>query len=543
MLIPTRQRFPQQSVINTQLAGKDTAAAVALSLALPGVQDCIRLFDGFGAIPTAVGKTTRELVTNWQLPIDGEGTAFTGGFLFRDAVGFAILNDSNPGNKSYKYDWLFSEMGNSVLLPHGQTTAVQPISGLLDPINSTFSPHDNILPAAYDEGDNYLWADSDNLDTGPFTTYIIVRYFDVTNTVPIIPAAGTVPVSLVNNQDSEDVYGAVITADGLNNYTFYPLLNPGDYRLQIANDDTAHADICVRVSTCFGPSAFVAGLGPNNPPPALVPGHNVWAHHMAPSVEKSLQKIDAYRIHGGALKVMNAGAALFRNGTFAVAQFGPGQDWAEVLTLFQCDQSLYDYLTTVNRNVVKEAETGLYGILKPSQLTDFKWINDIEKNADDTQAAALYKISRRAPWIAFCASVQVSDDLGNPQTTTEIFSNFEYQTTDMLTNTDLATVPLATFIEACKLVAHMDQWYDNPKHIMGVFESIAEYGGPLCNTFADILSGINDETVQAIARSLKQGCGLIAPAARIGGAIASNFLATGRPSGSQPNPKRGRLQY
>ena len=153
-----------------------------------------------------------------------------------------------------------------------------------------------------------------------------------------------------------------------------------------------------------------------------------------------------------------------------------------------------------------------YGLVKPDSISDFGFQNIMQQSADGSLAVTQFSLVDKSPYIAQCVYVMSGPELGYPEATFYVRSNFEYQSTSsQLPNMATPDSSYADLEEALKVVRDAPSFYENFSHVRQIEAYLAKYlpvagkvGKALVNAFAPQYNGyatLADNIVNQIAQA------------------------------------------
>ena len=469
------------------------AGRIALQILAPAAPEIRynleRINDGSAGHVTAISRTTSEISSNWQLPYGGTGNAYHAVILKRQFGRMAIVNDSNPNNQPFVYTWLGApSLAQSSWIATPGTTEINPVGSTAVGVianQSSYQPHGATLSSGYVDGvGNYQWVDA----------------LAGTSSINILSSGGNLPATLtaVLYQASDDeeypTIGGTYTASGSTTYINIPVGASGYYRLKLYNSTTTSVT-GLTVFTACGP-ALGTGVAPVA---AQTVCNNLWLHISTPALYNDLNQMSSLRAIGFSAQLLNTQADLFQNGQIASCTVGDGEDWQQVLTSGTnlCNQNMYNLITTYQGNKVKKANTGWFAPVKPNDIEDFAFRNEIQKNAAATSAVVQFPLLDRSPYVAMIITVETSTQLGNPTTSVILRSCFEYySTTNQLPEMETCKSSIEDLQAAIATAGAAPDFYDNPGHLA----TIADFVGRILPSVGVGLAAAYN-TYQGVAES------------------------------------------
>jgi len=189
-----------------------------------------------------------------------------------------------------------------------------------------------------------------------------------------------------------------------------------------------------------------------------------WGHRAINGVSANIGSIQAFRSMGVAVRYSNRAAFNNMQGKVYQAQLPIRTDWQDYL-----NNTGSNPVSAVNGGRDFDAKTGSYGFLKPAQASDFDAREDYECNSSGQLTDSFYPLE---PWSAVLAvQVSISDVAGRDGELVFTYSN-DYQTTDVWRAIAQPPRNWKAYIGAVGDLRDMDQFYENPLHLMEILSGI-----------------------------------------------------------------------
>lgn len=428
--------------------------------------DCpVRFSSEYTDNPTAVA-------TPWErhVPVYGVTTApdnsmaagETYTVLFRDPLRNLVFYDGNPTNTNWRYDaWFYPNSSkDGVVEVIGNSYAIA--DGILDwtslPVAyakayQPYAPHGPKLYCGAVEGsfDRFLWMNKGDSMTvlftcpggnaNPVNCSARLSYFDGEAPLPLTEQTANFGTN-VNN--SLPVF-------------FGPVSLSGYYGLQVKSSTTG---VCPDIATAMN----ISGNGP------------VHCHRALPGFEGLMPDIESIRIKSLTMLWTNTAAALVQNGRVSGLQTPASKYWFDYV---------YKGIGSINSldgSVTLQAATGLYGFVKPVQVTDMDLITDW-KCASNTADVVYtgFPIISRSPMLVFIAASSADPTQLMSQFTT--VTSIEFQTNNVFFELEIPSIDPSLFSRSLNSIKGIRQFHENPLHIAEIWNRIK-------STAAQIVNGV-----------------------------------------------------
>jgi len=194
----------------------------------------------------------------------------------------------------------------------------------------------------------------------------------------------------------------------------------------------------------------------------LVITNGIWAHRPASGFEANFSTAKAPRVYAVAMMYSNEASEFDAEGKLVGYQFQPGSLWNEVTT--------FRKLSASSGSVLKKAKTGIYGYLKPTDVSDFATLNEFE-TSNGSLLDCYAPVTTHSGYLAVYASVTVSAGQDALWTFAEAL---DYQTDDTWRPIGRPIYKAAVYKAAIEALQNQQQWFDNPAHFLAIWQGITK---------------------------------------------------------------------
>lgn len=451
--LPTPKVRAQRSKPQEASGMKAAVDAVAMFLCAPGEQgvQSFRWASEFSQNDTAIAEPFRIVEPSFGNLTSGTNPYFDKnqglGILFRGVECAAILYDQNPDSTNHTYSPVV-RLNDGTIAPgtlNGGSAFVVNIPGetavkIITPYAkavSAYAPHGPILYAGAVTGTNqrFLWVDEGDVITVNAGDGVVG---DVTWILDRYDATGF----------NEYALSAFVTYAGSDIIT--TIKNAGDpqgyYALRCNNEGAANMvmkinDIAIGGSGC------------------------VMSHLPLPDLEKNLARETGVRVTALSMMYSNTSAVLELGGNISGYQFGPKDDWLDLLT-----NDVATLIHTKRGSTTIDIRRGLHGYLKPTQPRDFELLSCTELDDLGNLVDSFYSLDNRGAFLAFALTVPAGTFANQGYFTFRY--GIEYLTSDTWASIASSEMPDEVFKEALGKLKTLDQFHENPLHIKELWAKI-----------------------------------------------------------------------
>lgn len=365
---------------------------------------------------------------------------------FRDPVRNTIVYDANTAGTGYAYDVIFNNAGDLTT-----TLALTKEGGPLDFVylktkdEETFKPHgDYLFPGLDDRRVKYFWLDgtADTTTTGRIWIE------------PSTPVTGIFEIYNVNDPN-EMAGSAVFSASSASQAV--TVSKPGYYRLILVPNST-NAGNC---------SFYIEGFG------------SVFCHRPLANFIENVASTDGIRINACSLMYSNMASIANIQGQVAMYQSPGSEEWTKFAL---STKGPYTKVSGSNGADHRIAQNGIYGFLKPQNISDFFFSKHIVTD-DNGITHCSFDIISEYPYLVFAASITDPNGRNGYFTTC---SAIEYQTDDVWRSIALPNLKKGEFEEAIEVVGELVQFHDNPLHFSDLWNQIKKVAPKLIEGAAEM---------------------------------------------------------
>jgi len=460
---------------------------VAQSICIPSENWPIRFADKFSAAPTAIASPWAAPDTQWT-GTDTPNTHDLGGmtkfqmagFAFRNAERAFVIYNANTAEDLIWYD-LF---GNDPALASAfgpkipaSTWSVPSNSGLgnwcalhcpfakVDSA-SEISPHGEILLAGGDgetEG-RYFWMDKGMSSLMVCNSDSLVNY-SVQRWTPSGIAKTAVTATM------RDVPPEV---KGLREVRKFLKENPSYKSPQKPESKRNSLNLPEKVNTAFSLEVIITESGYYAP--MFIAGSpdeditdieidfqgnmTTWEHHHLPDFDNNAPSVKSIRISAASMMYTNDASPLNRQGKIAMIQSPEGSSWTDLVGPFTL-------VSELQGAVIKNAEKGAYGFLKPTKEDDFT-AQKFTKCYGPDIVDSCYPLSGDA----FLAMTMEVKDLDGQDGYWTFAWGIEYYTTDVWRTISPPVIAAHDYEAGLEFIKSIPQFHENPTHLSDLWNSI-----------------------------------------------------------------------
>lgn len=445
-----KARVAQPSGASLHKAAVD---AVAMFLCAPGEQNVqsFRWASEFSQNDTAIAEPFRIVEPEFANSTHGLNPYFDDdqglSVLFRGVECAAIVYDQNPQilNKTYAPVFRLSDgtiaygtlnSGNAFIVPVPGETAVELVMPYAKAVTA-YAPHGPILYAGAVSGttQRFLWVDEGDVITVNAgdgvtgdVTWILDRY-DATG-------LNKYALSAFVSYSGSDIVTTIKNAGDPQGY----------YAIRVNNEGSANLDMKIN-------DIAIGGTG------------CCMAHLPLPDLEKNLSRETGVRVTALSMMYTNTSPVLELGGNISGYQFGPKDDWLDLLT-----NDVATLLHSKRGSVTIDIRRGLHGYLKPTQPKDFELLSCTELDDQGNLVDSFYPLDDRGAFLAMAMTTS-SAGTGNQGYLTFRYG-IEYLTSDTWASISSADVPDEVFKEALGKLRTLDQFHENPLHMKELWAKI-----------------------------------------------------------------------
>lgn len=210
-----------------------------------------------------------------------------------------------------------------------------------------------------------------------------------------------------------------------------------------------------------------------------------WAHQPLNQLSpyKAMgNQITGVRFLGQSLLMKNTSAVLYQSGAVVALQAKQNTDWLHTYVLGQgtdvggmvgtASQSFYNYVFNQSNEKDFRLANGLYGFYKPTQASDYGYIEEIALGNGNFPCAMQYDLSTPHDYLVVAASVQA---VGGGDVYLKFADAGEYKTLDMWLPKEQPDTSTTEWDHMREELKYMPQWYENPTHRESLLFQIMSY--------------------------------------------------------------------
>jgi len=478
-----RQRAKASS--KASALGEGVMGAIIKSFALPGGRP-FRWNDPYVARETAVATPKRTFNTEFGDGASGPIPASDWvAFVSRDPTRASVVYRGNPLGLFQYYEAFFSQPVDSQT-PQKAVTDLIVKGNVDDPDQDATWIYPNIA---------FMSDNSDGQPT-PWTPHGTVYYpfgiasepkrwvwIDASAAKPATVVLAQ-PVSIDTSQFTfaadlwearginETILAATSTAGGLGAAMNIPLTvtKPGYYAFKLRATGLQSDATCQIYETSAAPSM---------------------AHLSLPDFEKNAAAAPSIKTIAASIYIENTVSALNAEGKVTAFQFPKGTDW----TTFAYGG--YANFAKVAKNWKGQAKNGFFGWLKPgteADLSSFQTPLDFQGDFTTTNSC-IAPIEGQSSYIGVYLQIESAAGRSFEVTT---YYGVEYESQDTWRDIQSASVSIDVYRAALSKLKDMDQFFENPTHIMDIVRGIKNAVKSVANTALSV-----GPTVMKIAELLK----------------------------------------
>ncbi len=434
------------------------AGAIAASIALPDEYEPVRISANFRNAPVALAKPFEELKYTWSQAQPNGLLPATDSiiFLFRNAAKHWIRYVGSSPN-SFGYFWRFAKPTNPQLFPLAGPIGNYELEPQYADANPTdpYHPHGMVLASGIDQGHHYMWVD------GCVALPTTVRVF-LTNAPVAGPPADVGNLKLIRWANGLRQIWAILPFVAAQNGYDFAVTASGYYSVEIIHTagNTNLASCTVSVSTI-----------------AACP---VFEHHMMAGFLENAARVQRYAVIASCLLWRNTSSFENAQGDMGGVQIGSGVSWEDVA--IRATTAGYSGVAGAFPNgfVSRFGAKGQYAYILPEDIEDIAFMTSSDSQNDDW-ANIYFPLVEDRPFLVFVASVAPT---AGRETSLRICSHVQFETNDSWADVRPSDNLVDTWAEASKILNGMQQFYDNPAHIVNLLTRIGQAGKAGLN-FAD----------------------------------------------------------
>lgn len=358
--------------------------------------------------------------------------------VFRNPLRAAVIYDANEAGSEYAYYGLARDDENTSLSDNfdldASTTVVPLVIPVFEAINA-YKPHGpRLFSGSVQDSDNYwFWVDSDLIVGGTVpSTKLWTVYVDFYLDGVIV----------------EQVASTVITS-ATPTHTFSvgtDLQDSGYYSIRYSCTDN--------ITAC---SIQLRGTD------------SVYCHLALPGLINNVVSALSFRMMGISLMYTNKSSFNDLGGSIVGMQVPAQLEWQNYVT--------FDQVNELQGSDTRDARHGMYGYIKPADVTDFKFLTQdeyfLKLDAAGNVLDCSYPLMSHRPFLVMTTNLTPAQTSGY---WTYGFS-IEYQTTDVWR--EIASPNLSTQEGdlALSVLKEMDQFHENTTHIKKLLDNVIKYVG------------------------------------------------------------------
>lgn len=475
---------PKQKKYVKQVKGKQFSR-ISKALTLPGSTSPIRWASQFSAVPTAVASIAMPMPVPANVANEnpaGLPAGMSAVFVSRIAeCALKVYTVTAGQSATYQFFGARQVDAANLIAPSSSWTVHSgswtggtvefPLGNVYASATTTFQPHGSIWFGAADTNigdDRYFW-----FDIGSTITYNV----SVTTVGGSVTRAFFVLDMWTNSGHTDDYYfnphtvttnpqllTGTVTIDRSGYYRIRTIMEGTEGLLTIENTDTYW-----EVGTA----------------------ESLWGHRAVNQYSSNVSAIQSYRMMAVSALYTNTSAKFDKQGLIAGLQLPLRDHWTEYVS-----NNMFNSIL-LKKGVVKlPAETGMYGYIKPADITDFEFQNYTFAK-DGVLYDSFWPLRAKTSEIVIASNIAQFDARGAEYT---FDFHIEYQTEDMFRSTKLPPHDEGSFSKALDHVRDLPQFCENPLHlkkiwgaIKGVANDVAsgvEKYGPLIAKGAQFISSL-----------------------------------------------------
>lgn len=442
-----RTNVSTQVASNAAKRGLGQIDSLAASIAIPHGSNAVRFSDEYACEATAVASPYAIEKVTWSPSVD-----INTFFVFRNPL------------RAYVFPWHYTS--EDFIEYSAYTTSQGPTSNVEgDPPSNSFNlaassgtneliteldpcffattggvkPHGPYLYPGLDKGKKYMWVDNETYPGG--SSQAVMRF----TAHRVRTVSETCVLSLYRWEKAGDVLVSTVSAFAVSTNQDMIVSRSGYYRVAI----TSFMETPLRVEWRSRSNSDIW-----------------WCHRPLPDYENNKISVLGVRIISASLMWTNTAALASRGGTLAQWQAPVGYLWEEI-----ADRG-YDYVSSANQAVTRDAAKGGYSFLKPTQASDFRFIEGAYYEGDVFNDGT-FPLVNESEFLVVATNIPTAlDSLGNPRSAIlTVAFGLEYRTDDVWRPVSKPGNELL-FREALMLVKQIDQHYENPLHWKDIWSSI-----------------------------------------------------------------------
>jgi len=422
---------------------------VSAYLVNPHLAPACRWSSEFSELPTAVARPWAVFNAPWSGTIAGSTNSIPNTdqimCVFRNPLRSQVFFDPNIANvaASYNIFGVTPATELDLLLPSQSMVVSTGRSGVQEQIHlvyaksaSTYSPHGQTLYTGSIGGDErrFFWGDIGENFNFPITPSLT----DATGLT--LSADMWTPGGIVD--DFQIITHAVVT--GISTlFTFTPTTS-GYFSFSVAN--------------LASPANVLNIINP-----AIISSQFHACHRSMPFFDQNVGSVDALRVMAATVMYTNRAAPLNQQGQIAGLQSPVGKHWTDYV------YGGYQSVAGANGATVKDIATGIYGFIKPSELSDFDMRADfITENGALVDSS--YPLDDKEGFLVVYA--QVTGTAVGQDGYYTISYGLEYQTTDVWRELGAPIYGPDVYRRALTELKNYPQWHENPLHWADLWNGI-----------------------------------------------------------------------
>lgn len=199
---------------------------------------------------------------------------------------------------------------------------------------------------------------------------------------------------------------------------------------------------------------------------------SVWGHRAVNQYNANVSAIQSYRMLAVSALYTNTSAKFDKQGLIAGLQLPLRDHWTEYIS-----NNMFNAIL-LKKGVVKlPAETGMYGYIKPADISDFEFQNYTFAK-DGVLYDSFWPLRAKTSEICIASNIAMFDARSAEYT---FDFHMEYQTEDMFRSTKLPPHDEESFRQALDHVRDLVQFCENPLHMKKIWSSIKGVANDVVN--------------------------------------------------------------